>query len=85
MWGEDVLVNAHPLRSVNKYKPTHILPCLVMRLIENRFIVGNIGVLENSLSFWARRVHVLQMFQAQRVKRAGKRNENGEGGTTGDI
>ena len=85
MWEEDVLVNAHPLRSVHQYKPTYILPYLVMRLVKNRFIVGNIVVLENGLSFWARWVHMLQVLKAERVKKKGKGNENGEGGTTGDI
>lgn len=72
-----------PLGSARRYKTTYILPRLVMRLVENDFIIGNIVVLENNLGFWARRVHMLQASRAQRVKRKGKRKVKGGGDSAG--
>lgn len=40
-------------------RATHILPDLVMILVENNLIVGQVVVLENVLSFLAWRVHML--------------------------
>jgi hypothetical protein len=38
---------------------TYIHPDLVMKRIKNNFIVGNVVIPKNGLSFWAQRVHMV--------------------------
>jgi hypothetical protein len=51
------------------YKMPYIFPNLVMKLIENNFIVGDAIVPENGFGFGARRVHMVQVFESPEGKR----------------
>jgi len=45
---------------------TYIFPGLVVELVEDSLLIGNVVVPENSLNFWTHRSQVLN---AQKVKR----------------
>src|SRR5258706_11606785 len=51
---------------------THILPNLVIKLVENNLIVGDIVVPKNISRFWTRWVHMLHVSKAQRVRAKAK-------------
>ena len=51
---------------------TCIFPDLVMKLVENNFLVFNVVVSEDDMSLWARRVHIWRVSEDPGGKRQGE-------------
>lgn len=57
---------------------TCIFPDLVMKLVENNFLVFNVVVSEDDMSLWARRVHIWRVSEDPGEKGKAKGERKGE-------
>ena len=74
MWERGTSTNAYSwVLSASTREVTYIFPDLVVKLVENDLIIRGVVVPENTLSLWARRVHLCRYRKADGAREGGGR------------
>ena len=68
MWKQGACKSSFLVLSVS----TYIFPDVVVKLVENNFLVFNIVVSKDDMSLWARRVHISRVSEDPRGKWQGE-------------